>query len=165
MIQYKLHFSSSTIPPQCTSAPLTIGFNEGKAKALHNGTYEELALIEVFASEQDSLFTIEGVELSAVLTDPGQGILLQESHPGDGPGQFLSWKRETDQNTGEKRLKLNFAAPKVYGREHMWWFTDTSTPPPLHIKIKVKRQEVPNTGSCSGWGPILPNSVLDLWGQ
>lgn len=161
MIQYKLYFISGST--SCSFGDtLTIGLDEGHSKALYQGTYADLDRIEVYASETHSEFTIVGIELSQENTDPAEGILLQESRPADDPGQFLSAKREIDETTGQRSLKLSFTTPQNFESEHFWHFTDTQAPPPLHLKVKVKRQESYNTDPCSEWGPIMQDSVLDV---
>ncbi len=148
MYQFKVKFgaTSTGIPaPICSSGTiLYIDLVDGYPKYTVNGVSLDVAEFEVFVSEGTTgAFTIVGDDGSSN-DEVDQAILLAAPPTDTGT---VTPTRDTRDN-----LVLAFTPPANEGTVHIWTFgTDT---PAVVLKVKVKRQQSPNSGDCSTWPSI-----------
>ncbi|MFO7562314.1 MAG: hypothetical protein R6X02_06695 [Enhygromyxa sp.] len=153
MIQFKITFADpgtgDPVPaPVCQSTSsnsLSIISDNGLSK--YGTNLDVIDFIEVYVSGTAG----DAHDFYIVADDPtGTHRVGTARHASDYRSDYggCMWSRP---RTGV--LEFKFKSPAAIDTNHLWAF-ETETPG-LVLKVKVKRQQSPVSGACSGWPPIV----------
>jgi hypothetical protein len=144
MTQYKIKFASTSVPPVCGTGNLTIDLIDGYPYANNNPIREIFVYFDETETGDYELTCLDGVVDDHVIH--ASVAATQDSARTWASAGGCRWER-----TSGGDLLLKFTPPEVgrNGATALWEFGVNT--PELHLKVKVKRQEGVNSGSCSGW--------------